>query len=146
MPADLDLLSNGVEDGGANSYRCAVRLRRRSQSFVAAQLHARRSCTPYVSPKAHATVRNDKTVARIGPPNATWRDVKQLGWAALLLVPYIAVVCVGAARLVGWRAAFWLGSGLVALPVVTFVLLIALSLVVTYGDDAVQSRLHVRRQ
>ena len=87
---------------------------------------------------------NDKKVARTGPPNATWREVKQLGWATILVVPYIAVVCVGAARLIGWRAAFWVGSGLVALTVVTFLLLIAASLVVTYGDDALQARLHDR--
>lgn len=82
-----------------------------------------------------------------GPPSATWRDIKQLGWTVLLVIPYIAVVCIGAAGLVGTRAAFWIGAGLVALTVITFGLLVVVGLLVSYGDDVLQRwlRRHHRR-
>lgn len=92
-----------------------------------------------------APVRRTERVTRSRPPSATWRDIKQLGWAVLLVVPYVAVVCFGAAALVGWRAAFWVAVGLVSLTAVTFALLVVLSLLVTLVDDFLQSRLHARR-
>lgn len=80
-----------------------------------------------------------------GPPDPTWRDIKQLAYALLLVVPMIAVVCYGAVGLVGIRSAFWIGAGLVTLTVTTFGLLVAVSFLVTYADDAMQSKLHGRR-
>jgi hypothetical protein len=71
-------------------------------------------------------------------PNATWRDIKQLGWAALMVVPMIVVVCYGAAGLVGARAAFWIGVGLAALTVVTFALIVVASLTASAGHDLVK--------
>lgn len=81
---------------------------------------------------------------RIGPPNATWRELKQLAWGVVLVVPYIAIVCYGAAGLVGARAAFWIAVGLVCLTIVTFSMLVLFSLVVTGIDDRAQARLHRR--
>lgn len=83
---------------------------------------------------------------RLGPPNATWRDIKQLVHAWLLVVPIVAVVCYGAARLVGALAAFWIGIGLIALTGVVFALLVVTSFVVTYADDVVNAKLHGRRR
>jgi hypothetical protein len=83
---------------------------------------------------------------RLGPPNATWRDIKQLVHAWLLVVPMIAVVCYGAARLVGLLAAFWIGVGLVALTGVVFAMLVVMSLVVTHVDDVINANLHGRRR
>lgn len=85
-------------------------------------------------------------IKRLGPPNATWRDLKQLAYAVLLIVPIIAVVCHRAAGLVGFRAAFWIGVGLVTLTGIIFGLLVAVSFLVTYADDVLQSRLHRRRR
>lgn len=85
-------------------------------------------------------------IGRLGPPSATWRDVMQLAYALLLIVPIIAVVCYGAAGLVGPRAAFWIGVGLVTLTGIIFGLLVAVSFLVTYADDVLQSRLHRRRR
>lgn len=79
-------------------------------------------------------------------PDATWRDVKQLGWAVLMVVPMIVVVCYGAAGLVGPRAAFWIGVGLVALTVVTFALIIVASLMASVGYDLVKRLRQEERQ
>ena len=81
-----------------------------------------------------------------GPPNATWRDIKQLAFAWLLVVPMVAVVCYGASRLVGPLAAFWIAIGLLTLTGVVFALLVLTSVVVTYADDAMNAKLHERRQ
>ena len=85
-------------------------------------------------------------IDRLGPLNATWRELKQLAYALLLVVPLIAVVCYGAADLVGPRAALWIGFGLATLTVITFAMLVAVSFLVTYADDAMQSKFHGRRQ
>ena len=79
---------------------------------------------------------------RLGPPNPTWRDIKQLAYALLLVVPIVAVVCTGTAGLVGRRPAFWIGIGLVALTTITFTMLNAASFLVTHIDDAMQAKLH----
>jgi hypothetical protein len=73
-----------------------------------------------------------------GPPSATWRDIKQLGWALLLVVPFIAMVSYGAVGLVGKRAAFWIGVGLAALTVITFSLIVSFNLLASFGDDLLQ--------
>ena len=90
--------------------------------------------------------RHRTNAERLGPPDPTWREIKQLAYALLLVVPIIAVVCYGAARLVGSRAAFWIAVGLVALTVVVFAMLVATSFLVTYADDEIQTRLHGRRR
>jgi len=83
---------------------------------------------------------------RLGPPDPTWRDIKQLAYALMLIVPMIAVVCFGAARLVGPRAAFWIAVGLVTLTGIVFGLLVATSFLVTYADDVMDAKLHGRRR
>ena len=83
---------------------------------------------------------------RLGPPDPTWRDLKQLAYAWLLVVPMIAMVCYGAARLVGPLAAFWIAVGLVTLTGVVFGLLVVTSFVVTYADDRINAKLHGRRR
>jgi len=70
-----------------------------------------------------------------GPPSATWRDIKQLGGALLLVVPFIAIVSYGAVGLVGKRAAFWIGVGLAALTVITFSLIVSVNLLASFGHD-----------
>lgn len=72
---------------------------------------------------------------RRGPPSATWRDIKQLGWALLLVVPFIAVVSYGAVGLVGKRAAIWIGVGLAVLTVITFSLIVSVNLLASCGHD-----------
>ena len=70
-----------------------------------------------------------------GPPNETWADVKQLAWALLLVCPFIALAAWGARVLIGARAALWLGIGLAAFAFVTFAVIVALSLTVSYGHE-----------
>jgi len=83
---------------------------------------------------------------RLGPPDPTWRDIKQLAYALMLVVPMIAVVCYGAAGLVGPRAAFWIAVGLVTLTGIVFGLLVVTSFLVTFADDLMDARLHGRRR
>ena len=90
-------------------------------------------------------VRIRNSTRRLGPPDPTWRDIKHLAYAWLLVLPMIAVVCYGAARLVGPLAAFWIGVGLMTLTGVVFGLLVATSFVVTYVDDAMDAKNHGRR-
>lgn len=47
-----------------------------------------------------------------GPPNETWADLKQLGWALLLVYPFIALTAYGARELLGVTTAIWFGLGL----------------------------------
>ena len=83
---------------------------------------------------------------QLGPPDPTWRDIKQLAYAWLLVVPMIAVVCYGASRLVGMIAAFWIAVGLVTLTSVVFGLLVMTSFLFTGADDAMNARLRNRRR
>jgi hypothetical protein len=83
---------------------------------------------------------------QLRPPNPTWRDIKQLAYAFLLVVPMIGVVCYGASRLVGPLAALWIAVGLVSLTGVVFGLLVVTSIVVTYADDVMNANRHERRR
>lgn len=89
-------------------------------------------------------LRDQFNVKLAGPPNATWRDIKQLAYAWLLVMPMIAVVCYGAAGLVGPTAAFWIGVGLVTLTAIVFGMLVVTSFLVTWFDDAMNAKLHGR--
>jgi hypothetical protein len=77
-------------------------------------------------------------------PNPTWTDVKQIGWTVLLVLPVIAVASFGASRLVGTRAAAWVGIGLAVLSVVTFALIVCSCLLLSFGGDALD-RIRRRR-
>jgi hypothetical protein len=70
--------------------------------------------------------------------NPTWSGVKQVGWAVLAIYPFIAVFAIGASRLVGNRAATWIGIGLALLTAVTFGLIVGASLVVSHGHDLLE--------
>lgn len=68
-------------------------------------------------------------------PSPTWVDLKQLIWAWLLVLPFIALASYGAHELLGWSTALWMGFWLAMLVTVTFVLLVVASLVLSYAGD-----------
>ena len=80
------------------------------------------------------------------PPNATWADIKQFGWAFLLLCPFVAVFAYGARVLVGPRAALWVAVGTVGVAVMAWGAVIVACLFVSYGHDAARALLRRRRR
>lgn len=68
-------------------------------------------------------------------PNPTWLDLKQLFWAWLLVLPFIALGAYGAHELIGWSSALWMGFWLAVLVTVVFLSIVVVSLVMSYLDD-----------
>jgi hypothetical protein len=66
----------------------------------------------------------------------TRADLKQIGWALLLVYPFIAVAAYFARVLVGARAAAWLFVGLAAFATIAFALVIAFSLLASYAEGS----------
>lgn len=68
-------------------------------------------------------------------PNQTWLDLKQLLWAWLLILPFIALATYGARELLGWETALWMGSWLAALVTVTMLLIALVGFVLSALDE-----------
>ena len=78
------------------------------------------------------------------PTDPTWADLKQLGWALLLVYAVIALLVVLARQFFGLGAAVRIGGGLAAFVTAAFGLITGASLLVSYGADVVR-RLQDRR-
>jgi len=72
--------------------------------------------------------------------SATWKDLKQLAWSVMLVMPFIALGTFGLAALVGVRTAVWVGVGLATFVVVIFLLIVAMCLVGSYAYERVARR------
>jgi hypothetical protein len=68
-----------------------------------------------------------------GQPNATWTDLKQLGWALLLLYAFIAVAAALSRSYCGGRTAFWVAIGLAAFVTAALALVTGASLAISYA-------------
>lgn len=77
-------------------------------------------------------------------PNATWYDVKQLGFAVLLFELVVAALAVATRTFFGVRTALWVGLGIGAVVLLAFVFISVLGLLThTVGD--VLARRETRR-
>ena len=81
-----------------------------------------------VTPDPHDPPRRDSDETRA--------DLKQIGWALLLVYPFIAVTAYFARVLIGERAAVWLFVGLAAFVTIAFALVIAFSLLASYAEGS----------
>ncbi len=68
-------------------------------------------------------------------PDPTWLDLKQLFWAWLLVLPFIALASYGAHELLGWTTALWMGFWFGALVTVTLVLIVLASVAMSLLSD-----------
>lgn len=68
-------------------------------------------------------------------PNPTWTDLKQLLWAWLLVLPFIALASYGARELLGWSTAIRMGVGLAGLVTVALLLVVATSFIMSHVHD-----------
>jgi hypothetical protein len=66
----------------------------------------------------------------------TRADLKQVGWALLLVYPFIAVAAYFARVLIGDRAAVWLFVGLAAFATIAFALVVGFSLLASYAEGS----------
>jgi hypothetical protein len=78
-------------------------------------------------------------------PNATWYDLKQLGFAVLLFELVVAALAYATRVFFGVRTALWVGFGIGTLVLVAFVL-IALFGVFTHTIAAFLARREMRRR
>lgn len=72
--------------------------------------------------------------------DAVGPELKQLGYALVLIVPFIAVFAYGARVLLGNRTAFWLGVGIVATGVIAIGSVVVASLGSSYIVDWIRKR------
>jgi hypothetical protein len=71
-----------------------------------------------------------------GAGGETRADLKQLGWALLLVFPFIAVAAYFSRVLIGDRAAVWLFVGLAAFATIACGLVVAFSLLASYAEGS----------
>ncbi len=67
--------------------------------------------------------------------SATWKDLKQLAWSVMLVLPFIALGTFGLSAVIGVRRAVWAGVGLTAFVIAILSLIVAMCLVGSYGFE-----------
>lgn len=72
--------------------------------------------------------------------NPTVLDLKQLIWAWLVLLPFIALGSFAVRHLLGWRVALWLGIGAAGFAAAIFLLITIGSLGVGYVYEWITTR------
>ena len=77
-------------------------------------------------------------------PNATWYDLKQLGFAVLLFEIVIAALAVATRAFFGVRTAVWVGLGIGILVLVAFVLISVVG-ILSHTVAALLARRETRR-
>jgi uncharacterized iron-regulated membrane protein len=73
-------------------------------------------------------------------PNPTWIDLKQLLWAWLLVLPFIALASYGAHELLGWSTAIRMGVWLAILVTAALLLVVLASIALSVAHEWLDRR------
>ena len=66
---------------------------------------------------------------------ATWKDIRQLAWSVMLVLPFLAIGTFGLASLVGTPTALWVAGSLVLFVTAAFVLIVLMCVLGSYGYE-----------